>query len=148
MEAILTVLLSALGGALVAGLFTLIGARRAKLTEHEQWTRNTRLEVYSEYLSFSEAINPSKILQDVEQRSLHTSSQMMALSRVIMIGSENVTGAALALRTAVDTLRRAHEASEGEHTSEPRLEMIGLATAHADLVEYMRRDLGFARPKR
>lgn len=103
----------------LTGAFALLGSwlgsRLGKITEHEQWLRNSKQAAYAEYLSAiveaSSTLNPDVEAREAQRRAT------TALSQVRLIGANGVTSAAVSFSTHVNKMHR---------LSKVRREMIDL----------------------
>jgi hypothetical protein len=105
----------ALGGAIVAGMFAMVGAWIANKREHKQWLRDSKQEAYAEFLSAiveaSTSLDPADAAKQAQRRAT------IALSQIRLVGTKEVTAAAVTFGSHVNTMHK---------HSQNRREMIAL----------------------
>jgi uncharacterized membrane protein YccC len=105
----------ALGGAIVAGMFAMVGAWIANKREHKQWLRDSKQESYAEFLAA--IVEASTTLDPAHEAKQAQRRVTIALSQIRLVGAKEVTAAAVTFGSHVNTMHK---------HSHDRREMIAL----------------------
>ena len=112
---VLTLGAGALGGAIVAGVFAMVGAWIANRREHKQWLRDSKQEAYAEFLSA--IVEASTTLDPADEAKQAQRRATIALSQIRLVGNREVTAAAVTFGSHVNRMHK---------HSQDRRAMIGL----------------------
>jgi hypothetical protein len=102
MEFLLPLLGGALGAALINGIVAVYKLKRDRLTEHDQWLRDAKLEAYSDFLAAVSPFKRSRSLREAYDE--HYSLMYNSIYRLQIVGSKEVIEGSVKAKLSVDRL--------------------------------------------